>query len=167
MQVFKLSLAALIVMMAYASSTLALSTQNDGSANIVAPLNIFKIRDLQFGDIAPSLTQAGTVQVGAWSNQTCSAALTCFSTSPVTNTKYRVEGAADAVYTISVPSDVTLNGSGTASGENMSATLAPQKSTGTLDSGVDLFWIGGTLSVGANQAVGDYSGTFTVTVEYQ
>ena len=29
------------------------------------------------------------------------------------------------------------------------------------------FQIGGTLSVGANQASGDYSGTFNVTANYQ
>ncbi|MDP3783056.1 MAG: DUF4402 domain-containing protein [Sphingopyxis sp.] len=29
------------------------------------------------------------------------------------------------------------------------------------------FQVGGTLSVGANQAAGDYTGTFNVTADYQ
>ena len=39
-----------------------------------------------------------------------------------------------------------------------SATLLP--------SGVQTYYVGGTLSVPANQPAGDYSGTFTLTVNY-
>ena len=35
-----------------------------------------------------------------------------------------------------------------------------------LPSGVQTYYIGGTLSVGANQLPGDYSGTFALTVNY-
>lgn len=41
------------------------------------------------------------------------------------------------------------------------------KANGTLTSGADSFTVGGTLDVAANQAAGEYTGTFTVTVEYQ
>ena len=41
------------------------------------------------------------------------------------------------------------------------------KSSGTLVSGSDSFTVGGTLDVTANQPTGEYTGTFTVAVEYQ
>ncbi|MEP6104101.1 DUF4402 domain-containing protein [Parasphingorhabdus sp.] len=44
--------------------------------------------------------------------------------------------------------------------------MTPSASTITLD-GTDGFTVGGTLSVGANQADGAYVGTFGVTVNYQ
>ena len=48
----------------------------------------------------------------------------------------------------------------------MTASLTPSTGTITLAGG-DSFSVGGTLNVGANQADGAYSGTFTVTVDYQ
>ena len=35
-----------------------------------------------------------------------------------------------------------------------------------LPSGVQTYYVGGTLNVGANQPAGDYSGTFQLTVNY-
>ena len=35
-----------------------------------------------------------------------------------------------------------------------------------LPSGVQTYYVGGTLTVPANQPAGDYSGTFTLTVNY-
>ena len=58
----------------------------------------------------------------------------------------------------------------------MNATLVRAASTGgggitlinttLLPSGLQTYYIGGTLSVGANQLPGDYSGTFALTVNY-
>ena len=39
--------------------------------------------------------------------------------------------------------------------------------TGTLAGGSDSFNVGATLNLGANQPAGNYTGTYTVTVEYQ
>jgi DNA-binding transcriptional LysR family regulator len=58
----------------------------------------------------------------------------------------------------------------------MTASLVRAASTGgggiallggtLLPSGVQTYYIGGTLTVPANQPEGDYSGTFTLTVNY-
>ena len=61
-------------------------------------------------------------------------------------------------------SNVTLNGS---LGGTMSSTLTYSAPTVTLGATGGSFQVGGTLSVGANQAAGDYSGTFNVTANYQ
>jgi Domain of unknown function (DUF4402) len=49
----------------------------------------------------------------------------------------------------------------------MLALLNPASGLVTLVSNAGTFSIGGTLLVGGAQAEGDYSGTFTATVNYQ
>jgi type 1 fimbria pilin len=65
-------------------------------------------------------------------------------------------------YEVSIPSTVTLNGPGAP----MTATLSLDTATGTL-SGSNSHYVGATLAVGAGQTAGTYSGSFTVTVNYQ
>lgn len=145
----------------------AVAQNATASAKIVAPLLISNTAGLRFGDIAPHLSNSGTVEIETDSDKVCDANLTCFTTSPTGAAAYTVTGYADAVYDISVPASVTLNGSGSSAGQSMTATLVGSKASGTLVSGTDNFTVGGTLTVGANQAVGDYSGTYIVTVTYQ
>ena len=62
-----------------------------------------------------------------------------------------------------VSTSVTLTGS--LSG-TMTSTLTYSAATVTLGATGGSFQVGGTLSVGANQAAGDYTGTFNVTANY-
>ena len=79
--------------------------------------------------------------------------------------KFTVTGLAGSTYKLTVPESTTI-----ANGSN-SMTIALTKSassTGnTLSGGTSTFYVGGTLSVGATQATGNYSGTYTVTVAYE
>ena len=167
MKNLKLAFAALAI--ASLSTPLAHATTADGtgSANIVAPLALSNTAGLRYGDSAPTVSSSGVVTIETDDNQVCGTGLTCFTTSPIGAAAFAVTGFEDAMYDITVPADVTLNGTGSASGESMLATLTGSKASGTLTSGADSFTVGGALTVGANQAVGAYSGTFTVTVEYQ
>lgn len=145
----------------------AVTADGTGTANIVAPLAIANTAGLRFGDIAPDVNNSGTVEIETDDDKVCAANLTCFNTSPTGAAAFDVTGADGVSYDITVPANVTLAGAGTAAGQNMTATLVGSKASGTLASGADSFTVGGTLTVGANQTVGAYSGTFTVTVEYQ
>ncbi len=49
----------------------------------------------------------------------------------------------------------------TSGGSVSLANVTPQDGTGTL-----YLWVGGALNIAANQANGDYTGTFSVTVAY-
>ena len=107
-------------------------------------------------NIAPSGSDVSTAGV-----VTCGAGLVCTGTT--TAAGFTIGGTTGQVATISVPATVTLN-----SGANsMSASLAASAATTTLVANAGAFSVGGTLSVGANQADGDYAGTFTATVNYQ
>ena len=78
--------------------------------------------------------------------------------------------------TVSGDNSVTLTRAG--GGGSMTATLTRAmttsgggitllgSSTTLLPSGVQTYYVGGTLTVPANQPAGDYSGTFTLTVNY-
>ena len=71
------------------------------------------------------------------------------------------------MYDIVVPSTINLEGADTADGHSMTATLVASKTTGILTGGSDSFSVGGTLTVGADQAPGSYAASFLVSIQYQ
>ena len=115
---------------------------------------------LDFGSIAGSglastatLTPAGVF--------TCGSNLVCSGTTMTPN--FDIDGEAGATVNITHPATMSLS-NGAAS---MSVALSASTASVVLDgSGVGTFDVGGVLSVGANQAVGTYTGTMTVTVLY-
>ena len=143
---------------------IAADVEADAGAKIVAPLQISNATALYFGTIAPSLSAGDTVIVSPAGAKTCGAELTCL-TDDHTAAKFNVTGEADASYTIDLPTSIQIaNGAGA----NMTVdNFTGSKSNGTLVAGQDDFSVGGTLDVAANQATGEYTGTFVVTVEYQ
>jgi len=158
------TIAALLAVSAISNSAHAADATGNAGGVIIAPLQISKVTDLYFGTIAPSTTAADTVVVSAAGAKTCGAELTCM-TADHTAAAFDVTGQADNVYTITLPSTVSIsNGAG---GSMDVSSFTGSKATGTLTSGADSFTVGGTLAVAANQAVGTYTGTFVVAVEYQ
>ena len=147
----------------FAPSAAAADADAEAGAVIVAPLQVTKAEDLYFGTIVASLTSADTVVVGTDGSKTCGAALTCL-TNDHTAAQFNVAGQVDESYTISLPSSVTIS----SGANNMTIdNFAGSQTLGTLTAGADSFTVGGTLNVATNQAAGNYTGTFTVTVEYQ
>lgn len=147
-----------------AGAAIAADADSTAGAEIIAPLQISNSAALYFGTIAPSLTAGDTVVVSAAGAKSCGAELTCL-TDDHTAAQFDVTGEADASYTISLPTSVSISNG---AGANMTVdNFTGSKATGTLVSGSDSFNVGGTLDVAANQATGEYTGTFTVTVEYQ
>ena len=156
--------AALVALLGAAGAAQAASVDAGAGAKIIAPLEITKKTDLYFGTIAPSLTQADEVTVAADGSRQCGPALTCL-TADHTAAAFSVTGEADAVYTVSLPSGIEIsNGNGDAM---KVYDFAASKDSGTLVSGSDSFTVGGKLAVAALQPAGQYTGTFTVAVEYQ
>ena len=114
----------------------------NATVDIVAAIAITKTGDLDFGAVIPA---AGT--------------------DTVTAAVFEVSGNGNAIYIITLPASATVT-----SGAN-SMTVDKFKSnplgTGTLDAtGNDSFTVGATLNVGASQVAGTYTGTFSVSVDY-
>ncbi len=143
-------------------------------ANLIAPLQINKVDDLYFGVIAPSLTTASTVQVlrSELNMSICGAELTCFE--PGNRSQFVITGEANKFVTLSNPGSITV------SNENGDTMVVDSfVGGGAAD---DTYWggrrliesdgsvgfkIGAKLYVGANQPIGAYTGTFTITAEYE
>jgi Mat/Ecp fimbriae major subunit len=143
-----------------ATTAHAATASATAKAKILRQVTVTNTTDLQFGTIVSSPT-ASTVTVSTAGARTCGTSLVCSGTS--TAAAFGVTGTSGQVVTVSVPSTVTLT-SGT---NSMSSTLNASAATLTLAANAGSFSVGGVLSVGANQADGDYSGTFTATVDYQ
>ena len=143
------------------------------TATVVRPNSLVKTDDLDFGTIV-SGTTGGTVSVNAVTGARTSTG----GATTVGNDAQRAifQGTGGILLiTVSGSTSVTLTRAG-GGGTPMTATLVRAASTSgggiallgatLLPSGVQTYYIGGTLTVPANQPEGDYSGTFTLTVNY-
>ena len=146
-----------------------------GTANaaVVRPNTLIKTDDLDFGTLISGAT-GGSVTIDPVTNaRTASGGVT-----PVGSAAQRAifQGTGGILFiTVSGSTSVTLTRAG-GGAPAMTASLVRAASTsgggiallgGTLlPSGVQTYYIGGTLTVPANQPEGDYSGTFTLTVNY-
>ncbi|HEY0596669.1 DUF4402 domain-containing protein [Sphingopyxis sp.] len=143
------------------------------NAAIVRPNTLIKTDDLDFGTMISGPT-GGTVSI----NAVTGARTTTGGVTPVgAGTQRAVFQGTGGLLLITVSGDtsVTLVRAG-GGAPNMTATLVRAASTSgggiallgatLLPSGVQTYYIGGTLTVPANQPAGDYSGTFTLTVNY-
>lgn len=80
--------------------------------------------------------------------------------------QFTVAGTAGATYAITLPANDTVtlsDGSNTMAVNNF--TSSPS-GTGTLTGGSQVLRVGATLTAGIAQAPGSYTGSFTVSVQY-
>lgn len=143
------------------------SASADASCEIMQPIALLKVDDLQFGTIISSGVQ-GTITIGTGSDAATPAggAAIYVASGPSTRAEFTVSGEPDAQYSVSYPASVELVNSEL---DTMDAVLSCNLAadTGTLDgSGDGSFFLGGVLTVGANQPSGDYTVNFNVSVDY-
>ena len=138
------------------------------TATIVAPITITPVLDLAFGKF--SANGGGTVTVNATTaaRSVASGNVALVSQGNTTTAAtFTIGGAGTAGFDITVPSS-PINITHTNSVDQMSVgsfTSNPANSS-SLVGGAKTISVGGTLTIGAAQTPGVYSGTFTVTVEY-
>ncbi len=166
---FAMALAGLAGLGALALDTdQALAASDTGTANakIIAPITIAAILTLEFGQIVTGAS-ASVVRVtpaGARSLVSGDATLAGGTFRAAT---FNITGEPSTTYAITLPGgSATLTG--TPSGTMTVDTLVSSPSaTGTLSGGgTETISVGADLNVGASQAVGSYTGTFAVTVDY-
>lgn len=160
----KSAVAASFVAAALLGSSAANAATGTGTATakVLLPLTVTSTADLDFGVIVPSTSAAGTVVVSTAGAVTCGVT-TCIGTPNAG--AFGVTGTAGQVVSIAAgagPFSVAAGSNSMAVG-----SLTFSASTLTLTGGSGSFNVGGSLSVAANQAEGDYTGSYTVTVNYQ
>jgi hypothetical protein len=147
-----------------AQTSSATETAN-ATANIVQPLQINKIVDLDFGDIAAG-TAIGTVTIDATTgNRTSTGGVTLIATNDGNEANFEIQGYANATFSIALPTSIIISsGSDDMTVDNFVSSLG---AAGTLDAlGEADLNVGADLHVDANQTPGLYIGTFDVTVAY-
>ena len=140
-----------------------------------------KVTDMDFGDIAKPTAGGGTVTMTAAATAVCTPSATLVRTGPCVAAQFAVMGRKNWLVRIRnmTGTPVVLTGPGGAT-MNVNLTHAvfdmvpapggpsPPGHLGRYqivsDGGFGTFFIGGTLNVGATQAAGLYTGTFTIQV---
>ena len=143
------------------------STENvRASASIITPLAVVKPAagaagsELKFGSIA-SAAAPGTVTISTASTPTRQVVGVTAMGTDFDNAKFTVTGELGMKYNVTLDANVTLTGPGA----DMNVVL--NKSANNTGNALGDFYVGGVLTVGANQLKGDYAGTFAVTIAYQ
>ncbi len=156
-----------------ATSAQAATGTATARAKILRQLTVTSDRDLNFGTVVTG-TSAGSIVVNS-AGTVASCGVTAsggICSGTASSARFNVSGAAAQVVTVSLPAasfNIT-NGTDNMAVSSLTSSAATVTLSGTFGSaaaGTGLFTVGGSLGVGANQPDGDYSGTFTVTVNYQ
>ena len=160
---------------AFAQSSATLAAV-PATAHIVVPIALTLTNTgLFFGDIVASVTGGNVVLNPVDDTRTATGGLTLVGPDPFHSALITVTGQALRTFAITLPANgtVTLTGPGTAMPVNAftaavgaTALTAPFTRALSATPGTLAFKVAGTLVVGANQTVGDYAGTFPVTVAY-
>lgn len=156
-----------------ASNSFAADGTTSSTATVIEPIAVTKTVDLVFGKFAPG--GGGAVTVATDGTRTTTGPILSNSGATPTAAKFDVSGDNDSTYSIAWSGAIELSDS--VSTETMAlerisdltagGATTGEASTGTLDgTGAQSVYLGGTLTVGAAQAAGTYTGDVTVTVEY-
>lgn len=143
----------------------ALSVLTPVTTNAAA-ITITSTQTLEFGTFAAG--SGGTVMVTPNGTRSATGGVILVSTASSSAAHFTVSGDAGLNYLITLPANgvVTLDSGGNSMAVQDFACLPAV--TGTLVGGSDTLKVGATLVVGASQVpASNYTGTFTVTVEYQ
>ncbi|MEO0548527.1 MAG: DUF4402 domain-containing protein [Pseudomonadota bacterium] len=148
--------------------------EGNAGAIVINGLTLTKRQDLYFGTIAPSLTEFGTVSVRRGSNNSsiCGSTLVCLANG--TRARFTVTGTPLQFVNITDPGSIEIYDG---SGNSMTVDTFVGAGSGNdtewrgwqklRSSGISRFNVGANLTVKPNQPRGLYTGSFTVTVEYQ
>ena len=132
------------------------------NATVVTPISLTAGDDMEFGLIIASAS-GGTVAVDT-SGALIGTGVTSHASSVGSAASFTVAGETGFGYDVTMPAPFNLsNGLNT-----MSVGSFTHFASGVLTTGSELFKVGATLTVGANQPAGFYtnSSDFTVTVNY-
>jgi spore coat protein U-like protein len=144
------------------------------SGTVVTPIAIAAVANLAFGSFAAGA--GGTITVSTSGARTVSGVV-AFGSGSTTAARFDISGQASTTYSISHSGTTVLTNSTGVGGETMALAkhsdlsaanaTSGNASSGTLDAGgAQSLYVGGTLTVGAAQVPGVYTGTVIATVEY-
>lgn len=156
--VVALALAALIATPAAAAQVTAAA-----SVNVVKPVSLTKLQDLDFGTLTyASFTGTRNIVLSRAGALTCAADIVCSGATMAAG--FNIRGTNRLVVLISVSGGTLSNGV-----DSIPFTPDAPPSVTLTSSGMpgNDFYVGGSIAIDPNLVGGTYAGTLTVTAEYQ
>ncbi len=140
------------------------------TATVYRPIALSGTAALAFGTIVRPLTGSGTVAVDATTGAravTGNGALGIGTTSR--RATYLVTGEGGQAFSVLVPPSFTMTGPGDPIAVTLATTAeGAQSLSGSIGAGGSMaFGVGGSFTINSGSALGAYSGSFIVTVQYQ
>ncbi len=172
-----LAFAALLATPAEAKGS-RIAVQAIAKAIVVTQLSFFKVDDLNFGKIIAGTT-AGTVTVTPTGSRSATGGVKLATDVSVKPARFAGKGSPNQTVVIAVTSNTaTLTRVGGTQKMTMDTFVIGSTPTANLTTtplafriaaptGIFTFPVGATLRVGANQTPGTYTGSFTITLNYQ
>lgn len=156
-----------LAMLTMAANALAASDDGTANATVITPITITAVNALEFGEVVGTVG-GGTVTIGTNSARSGTAALIVSTQGTEQAATFNITGEGTNTYAITLPGNGVVSVDDAGAGVAMPITnfLSNPATTGTLTAGAQTISVGATLNVGASQVPGDYTGSFTVTVEY-
>lgn len=131
------------------------------SATVLQPVTLTKTADLEFGKIVAG-PSASTVTMASSGQFRCGTGITCLDTHNMA--QFSVNGIPGQLVNVQLDNQIMLS---SATGIRMPVALEASATSLKLGNGPNnVISVGGSLSVGAYQAEGKYTGLFTITVNY-
>lgn len=157
----RFSVLAALLAVAGTFSTASMGATATGTANatVLTPIAIAAGTALNFGTFAGNT--AGTVVVSTAGARSATGGVVLATGGTVGAGTFTVTGTGSATFAVTYPPSFNVT-----SGSDTMAVVVNGAATGTLSGGTVSLPVGGTLTVGAAQAAGSYTGTYTMTVEY-
>ena len=152
--------AALTAVLLSAASSYAITVTGNASAVIRRNIAATETQTMNFGTISSGAT-AGTVTLSPAGVRTST--LSYYGTSRPGI--FSITGEPSTPLTVSFGNGTLSNGANTMTLSNFTTSTTPASST-TDSSGNLTLNVGADLAVAANQASGNYTGTYTVTISY-
>lgn len=146
------------------AAALAAGASGPTQAVIVGPLSLTKTEDLDFGTLVRGATP-GTATINANTGARTVAGGVVAAGGTPRRAEFVGAGRIGLLSLIALGAPPVLSNG---AGGTMATTLTLDGPTVRLltGTGIQTIGVGGTVTVGANQAEGDYTGTFTLTVTY-
>jgi len=142
----------------------AASDNGTATATVVTPIAIENTAGLAFGKF--SAGSGGTVVMNTAGARSKTGGVVLLSGTAGSAAAFDVTGDGSATYAITLPGSATVTHTDTVTNMSIGTFASNPSATGTLSAGAQTVNVGATLTVASAQTAGSYSGTFTVSVEY-
>lgn len=145
-------------------------------AIVLRPLSFFKVDDLHFGEVIPSITTAGTVRLQPNGARTSTGGIVLvnnlhqvarFTGLGTNNQQVAISVQANSIFITGPGAPMRVRNFEIGSTPTTFLSTAPLRFRINSATGAFSFPLGATLEVAANQAAGEYTGNFTIILNYQ